>query len=247
MNSPSSPGSVDLLVLAAYAPELASMRRLLGDHLYGNVSGVVVACKAVGVGLPNATAGTTLRLMQLRPRAVVLVGTCGLYLNPDATVPGTIHDPQAGAPHAAGQYAIGDGVVARRVQLVDPIEIEQRGAMPEPMSRTIDCNPMIALGLGQGRTPTAEVANTLVLTTDDALGTLVSAGSGCVVENLECFGIANACALQNVPFACVVGIANHVGAKGRDEWRAYHKPAAHAACELVNRWLVAGAMGLPHG
>ncbi|MGZ5968256.1 MAG: phosphorylase family protein, partial [Polyangiales bacterium] len=79
MNSPSVPGAVDLLVLAAYAPELAGMRKNLGDQLYGNVSGVVVSCKAVGVGIPNATAGTTQRLLQLRPRAVVLVGTAGAY------------------------------------------------------------------------------------------------------------------------------------------------------------------------
>ncbi len=226
MNAPSSPGSVDLLVLAAYAPELVGMRRLLGDRLYGNVSGVVVACKAVGVGLPNAAAGTTTRLMQLRPRAVVLVGTCGVY---------------PGAPHA-----IGDAVVGRKVVLIDPIEVGGRGAMPDPMSRSIDCNPMIALGMGQGRTPNADVANTLVLTTDDALAGILGPGSGCAVENLECFGIANACALQNVPFACVVGVSNRVGATGRDEWRWHHKQAGQVACEIVNRWLTAGAMGLPH-
>jgi len=228
MNAPSSPGSVDLLVLAAYAPELVGMRRLLGDRLYGNVSGVVVACKAVGVGLPNASAGTTTRLMQLRPRAVVLVGTCGVY------------------PSAAHMIGVDDAVIARRVHLVAPIEVEQRGAMPDPMSRSIDCNPMLALGLGQGRPPVHDVANTLVLTIDDALANAVGLGTGCGVENLEAFGIANACALQNVPFSCVLGVANRVGSTGRDEWRAHHKPAAQAACEIVNRWLTAGAMGLPH-
>ena len=223
---PSNPGSVDLLVLAAYAPELTAMRRLLGDQLFGNVSGVVVSCKAVGVGLPNATAGTTMRLLQLRPRAVILVGTCGVY--PGAT-------PQ-----------MGDAVVARRTVLVDPIEVEKRGAMPDPMARALDCNAMIALGLGNGRAPTLDVANTLVVTTDDALSVRVGNSCGCAVENLEAFGVANACALQNVPFAAVVGVSNKVGSTGREEWRAHHKPAALAACEVVNRWLTAGAMGLPH-
>ena len=223
---PSNPGSVDLLVLAAYAPELTAMRRLLGEQLFGNVSGVVVSCKAVGVGLPNATAGTTMRLLQLRPRAAILVGTCGVY--PGATPP------------------MGDAVVARRTVLVDPIEVEKRGAMPDPMSRSLECNAMIALGLGNGRAPTLDVANTLVVTTDDALSIQVGASCGCAVENLEAFGVANACALQNVPFAAVVGVSNKVGSTGREEWRAHHKPAALAACEVVNRWLTAGAMGLPH-
>lgn len=226
MNHPSVPGAVDLLVLAAYAPELAGMRRLLGDQLYGNVSGVVVSCKAVGVGLPNATAGTALRLMQLRPRAVVLVGTCGTY-------PGA-------------QANIGDAVVTRRVVLVDPIEVERRGAMPDPIGRTVECNPMIAFGLGGGRPPHCDVANTLGVTTDDGLAARIGATVGCALENLEAFGIANACALQQVPFACVLGVSNRVGSTGRDEWRSYHKGASQAACEVINRWLTSGAVGLPH-
>jgi nucleoside phosphorylase len=226
MATTSNLGSVDLLVLAAYAPELVGMRRLLGDQLYGNVSGVVVSCKSVGVGLPNAVAGTTTRLMQLRPRAVVLVGTAGVFWG------------------ATGN--VGDVVIPRRVHLVDPAECEGRGGMPEPMARTVDCNAMLALGLGAGRTPTMDLANTLAVTTDDHLGARMQQVTGCAVENLEGFGIANACALQNVPFACVVGISNRVGSTGRDEWRQHHKNAAQAACEVVSRWLVGGAMGLPH-
>lgn len=227
MQGTSNAGSVDLLVLAAYAPELAGMRRLLGDQLYGNVSGVTVSCKAVGIGLPNATAGTTMRLLQLRPRAVVLVGTCGNY-------PGV-------ALH------VGDPVVGRRVLLVDRVEVEQRGAMPEPIGRSIECNPMIALGLGNGRSPQHDVANTLGVTTDDLLAARIGAAIGGGVENLEAFGIANACALQNVPFACVLGVSNLVGSNGREEWRSRHKGAALAACEVINRWLGSGAAGLPHG
>ena len=226
MASTSNLGSVDLLILAAYAPELVGLRRLLGDPLYGNVSGVVVSCKTVGVGLPNAVAGTVTRLMQLRPRAVVLVGTAGVYWG-------------AGAQ-------IGEVIIPRRVQLVAPSECEGRGAMPEPMGRTVDCNPMLALGLGAGRTPSWELANTLAVTTDDALGARIQQATGCGAENLEAFGVANACALQNVPFACVMGVSNRVGASGRDEWRQHHKNAAQGACEIVSRWLVGGATGLPH-
>ncbi len=202
------------------------MRRLLGDSLHGNVSGVVVSCKAVGVGLPNAVAGTVLRVMQLRPRAVVLVGTAGYY---------------PGAP-----TAIDEAIVVRRTQLVDPIEYEGRGAMPDPMPKNADANPMLALGLMGGRPAVLDVANTLVVTTDDTLAGKLYAATRCSLENLEAFGVANACALHNVPFAAVLGVSNRVGSTGREEWRAHHKSAAHFACEIVLRWLTAGAMGLPH-
>jgi futalosine hydrolase len=220
------PGAVDLLVVAAYAPELAGMRRTLGDHLYGSVCGVSVSCKPVGIGLPNATAGATSRLLQLRPRAVLLVGTCGSY--PGVTL------------------EIGEAVVGRRALLVDPVEVERRSAMPEPMGRLVDCNPMIAAGLGAGRPPVHDVANTLGVTTDDALAARVGAALGGGVENLEAFGIANACALQGVPFACVLGVSNVVGSSGREQWRSHHKAAALAACEVIQRWLAQGAAGLPH-
>jgi nucleoside phosphorylase len=226
MNPSSPPSAVDVLVLAAYPPELAGLRRTLGDELYANISGVVVSGKAVGVGLPNATAGTTQRLLHLRPRAVVLIGTCGVY-------PGA-------------QPRVGEAVVPRRVLLVDPLEVERRGAMPEPMGRSLECNPMIALGLGAGRPPSCDVANTLGVTTDDLLAQKIGSSIGCALENLEAFGIANACALQRVSFACVLGVSNRVGSAGREEWRSHHRNAAQAACDVVSRWLIAGAVGLPH-
>lgn len=225
---PSSGGAsnLDLLVLAAYAPELIGMRRHLGEQLAGTVSGVSVSCKTVGVGLPNAAAGTAARLLLLRPRAVVLVGTCGVY--PGATP------------------VIGDAVVVKRAVLVDPSEVEGHGAMPEPMARSLECQPMLSLGLGAGRPPHHDVANTLIITTDDPLAVRLGAATGCALENLEAFAVANACALQQIPFGAVLGVSNTVGAVGREEWRAHHKAAALAACEVVNRWLTTGAMGLAH-
>ncbi len=224
--SEASASALDLLVIAAYPPELIGMRRHLGEQLAGTVSGVSVVCKTVGVGLPNAAAGTAARLLHLRPRAVILVGTCGVY--PGATP------------------VLGDAVVVKRAMLVDPTEVEGRGAIPEPMARLLECQPMLSLGLAAGRPPQHDVANTLIITTDDPLAIRLGAATGCALENLEAFAIANACALQQVPFAGVLGVSNTVGSTGREEWRAHHKAAALAACEVVNRWLTTGAMGLSH-
>ena len=219
-------GAVDLLVVAAYAPELTGLRRLLGDDLYGNVSGVQVAGKTVGIGLANASAGATQRVLQLAPRAVVLVGTCGAY-------------EDAGVQR-------NEAVVARRCWLVDTSEMDHRSAMPEPIGRSLECAPVLAMGLAVGKPPVHDVANTLGVIVDDALASRVWSATGCAVENLEAFGVANACARQGVPFAAVLGVSNRVGATGREEWRAHHKTAAAAACDVVARWLVGGAAGLPH-
>lgn len=220
---------VDLLLLAAFAPELAPLRTLLGNDLVATHAGLSIMGKTVGVGLPNATAGTMKRIGQLEPRAVVLLGTAGVY-------PSTLAMP-----------AIGDAVVVRRAVLVEPAEIEARSAIPEPMSLACDLHAMMSAGLALGRAPQHDVANTIGVTTDDALARTIGAASGCALENLEAFGVATACALTGVPLACVLGVSNLVGATGRDEWRNHHKRASQAAAEIVSRWLVAGAMGLPHG
>lgn len=220
------PPGVDLLVVAAYAPELTGLRRLLGDDLHGEVSGVRVAGKTVGIGLANAAAGITLRVLRLRPRAVVLVGTCGCY--------------------EGSELHVNDAVVVRRAWLVDASEIEQKSAMPDPIGRSLECAPVLSLGLGNGKPPAHDVANTLGVVVDDLVAQQIASTTGCAIENLEAFGVANACALQGVPFAAVLGVSNRVGSSGREEWRAHHKTAALAACEVVARWLVAGVAGLPH-
>ncbi len=69
----------DLLILAAYAPELVGLRETLGTGLAGVVHGVRVVCATVGVGLPAAGAGTMRHLREARPRAVILLGSCGAY------------------------------------------------------------------------------------------------------------------------------------------------------------------------
>jgi nucleoside phosphorylase len=213
-----------VLILAAFAPEIAALRKLFGERLRGQVAELEVVCAVVGVGLPNASAATTAQVIEHRPRAVVLIGTAGVY-----------------PPHV---HAIGEGVVIDRVLLVDPVEIEARAAIPAPMARSIDCHPDIASSLASGG-PTAALSNPLSVTTDDGLARLLAAADGGALESLEAFGVANACALQGVSFGCVVGVSNRVGKNGRAEWRANHESAARAACEIVIRWLGNGAQGIP--
>ncbi len=72
------------------------------------------------------------------------------------------------------------------------------------------------------------------MTTDDAVALALAAATGAQVEHLEAFAVARACADAGVPFGAVFCVANTVGARGRDEWRANHERAAAAACAAIN-------------
>ena len=216
---------VDVLILAAFAPELEGFRRVLGDGLAGVISGLSVACKTIGVGLPVATVGAIKRLIQMQPRAVVLVGTAGAY-------------PGSG-------LSIGDVMIVRKSKLVSIAEVAQRAEFPEPMSVVYDCNVMLSLGISGGKAVTADVATTLAITTDDVMAAEIGE-CGFVGEHLEAFGVLSACGIQEVPATVVLGIANEVGSQGRAQWAAHQRDSAILACETVSRWLIAGAPGLPH-
>jgi nucleoside phosphorylase len=216
--------ALDLLLVAAFHPELAALRTTLGDSFEGRIGGLSVAAKVVGIGLPGAAVGLAARLEALKPRGVVMLGTCGVY---------------AGAPLAIRSVA-----VAKSVRLVDPSAIEKRSAFPDPMSLLHAAHAGMSNALASTGAHLAGVANTLAITTDDALAARITYETKCAVEHLEAFGAASACAAFGIPFTAALGVANVVGSKARDEWRANHRVAADAAIALVLTWAHAGAPGL---
>ena len=223
------PHRPDVLIVAAFAPELDRLRPRLDDELRGKIGGLTVACALVGVGIPNAAAATVERLAEHRPRALVLVGTAGVYAS------------------AAASIAIGDAVVVRATVLVDAAETYGHGVMPAPVGRVHACHEPLARALAEGVAPRHDVATTLGVTTDDAFAARLAAASGCALENLEAFAVANACVRGGVPFAAVLGVSNRVGSTGRVEWQRNHRAAASAACGVVERWIEDGGAGIAAG
>ncbi len=154
----------------------------------------------------------------------MLVGTCGAY---DSSI------------------AIGRVVVSRRVVLADPGVAGELSAYPDPMSTELVADAALGEALrAHGAQPT-DVATTLAVTTDDPLAGRLSAFTRCGAEHLEAYGVAVACAAQGVPFVALLGVANGVGSRGRDEWRQNHRAASAAAIAVLLAWLGAGAPG--HG
>jgi nucleoside phosphorylase len=211
----------DVLIVAAFHPELAPLKRTLGEAMSGRVGNLVVTARAVGIGLSMAAVGAAIHVGEVRPRAVVLVGTCGAYVG--------------------AALAIGDVVVARRVQLVAPSALAGASQFPEPMSLALDANTGIAGGLVAAGGRLADVATTLAVTVDDATAGRIAQATGASAEHLEAHGVATACAARGVPFGAALGVANIVGARAREEWRAHHRASAETAANAVLRWLLDSA------
>jgi nucleoside phosphorylase len=213
----------DLLVLAAFPPELAPLRGVLGEGLRRQFGGQDVAAETVGIGLATAAAGAARRLVAYMPRGVVLVGTCGSY------------DPS---------LSIGCVALARRVVLAEPAVARGEAAYPEPMSTEVLADTALGAEIGAHGGVVADIATTLAVTTSDALAAQLASFTSCRVEHLEAYGVAAACAAQGVPFMAALGVANGVGDRGREEWRQNHRAASAAAIALLVAWMGAGAKGL---
>jgi nucleoside phosphorylase len=220
----------DVLVLAAHAPELVGLRDALGAGLRGTIGSLEVECATVGVGLPASASGTTRALQAIQPRAVVLLGSCGLY------------------PRRIEFRAL-TPVVATGVRLVDAHVLNDHAAFPAPMQLLNAPDRSLSEGLAQTDPSSlrGEVATTLAITTDDALAQTIGSKSGCAAENLEAYAVALACAAHDLPYACVLVATNAVGSQGRQQWQNYQRSAAEKAAELLIAWLERGAKGLPGG
>lgn len=217
---------VDVLVVAPHAPELEGLGPVLGRELSANLQGIAVLAKSVGLGLPGVAGGTTQRIERLRPRAMVLLGTCAAYATRSLT-PGQV-------------------VVAERAVLADAAVLKGWSTFPDPMTGQIQTHPGMLAGLTAGGTRSVAVASPCAITSDAALANDIVGRLHCDVEQSEAFGIALACAPYRIPLAAVLGISHVIGPNARETWRVTHRAAAHAAASLIGAWLRNGAVGVPH-
>jgi nucleoside phosphorylase len=203
----------DVLILAAFHPELAPLRAKLGDGMRACIGGKDVAARVVGIGLPAAAVGAAMQLAEMQPRAVVLVGTCGAY-------------------HGRG-VAPGDVIAARRLRLVAHSVVLGLAEFPDPMSLVTDADSTLLAALTGAGARAADVATTFAITVDDAHAARVAHHRAVDVEHLEAHGVAAACNARGVPFGAALGVANVVGAGARQEWRTRHRASAAEAVEVV--------------
>jgi len=220
--------TVDVLILAAHPPDLRGLRPLLGDHLVSFVGQLRVAAKAVGLGLATAGPSASKRIFQLDPRAVLFVGTAGVY------------------PSVQG-YAPHDVALASRARLIDLAVLAGLAEFPPPVLTEITLDREIgeAVARCSPHVRVASVASALAATRSDELAAQVPARTGAELENLELFAVAHACKLAHVPFAAMFGVSHVCGSTAPTDWPKFERNAAIAAAETAGRWLQSGAPTLP--
>jgi nucleoside phosphorylase len=200
-----------LLVVAAWEPELVRFREGVG----AGPPSLALAIGTLGVGLVDAAAETTRLLLQHRPSAAVLLGTCGVFVE------------------AAPAFPLGSVVTGRVADLVEASVLAGTAALPAPMVVAAPFDGALHDALVGAGARSVRIANTVGITTDDALAARLADKGARHVEHLEAFGFARACAAASVPCAASLGIANHVGARGRAEWLANHAHASARAAEVA--------------
>jgi nucleoside phosphorylase len=211
-----------LLVVAAWEPELTRVR----ERLAVAPPGIELVLAILGVGLVEASIAMTQRVVHEQPTAALLLGTCGAF----------------GVTHPVGSVVSG-----ARVRLVDASVVDGTAALPGPMPADAVFDPGLHDALISAGARSVQIANTVGITTDDALAARLGdsrsgEGEGCGpdVEHLEAFAFARACAVARIPCAAALGVANVVGAKGRAEWLAGHERASDAAADVA--WRALGAI-----
>jgi len=200
------------LVIAAWPPELAYLDAGLLDLPAQVRQRVVLA--SVGVGMVEAGIATAQLLARNQPDLVLLVGTAGVY---------------PGQPLALDQAAI-----AQRVRLLPQILPGKHAYLPTIVPTEVKASASLVRSLRKAaHLPYADVACPIGITATKQAAVAAGKLSGCALENLEAFAVARAAALAKVPFAAVLGVANHVGPNGHREWERHAKSAAENACRAV--------------
>jgi nucleoside phosphorylase len=204
--------TIRTLVLSAWEPEVAPLRRLLRAAKPARSD---VALAAVGVGTVDAAVGAATAIARANPRRVIFVGTAGVY------------------PSAARVHAIGTAALAGELRLVSTATLRGDAYHPAPLVATATTNAPLRAALARGDgVPTATVACPLAITQTAALARRIAA-TGAALETLEAFAVARAAAAAGLPFAAVLGVSNVVGPRAHAEWRANHLAASRGACHVV--------------
>lgn len=203
--------------MSAWAPELARLKSA-GARLGPGRRRVVLA--AVGVGLVEAAVGASRLIAAHRPRAVLLIGTAGVY------------------PGHRRELAVGSAVAVEETVLLPTARPGSHAFLPAFVpDRQRSSTGLLGHIVRATHLPTAHVACPVAISASVRMARAAARHSGCALENLEAFAVARAAVAAHVPFAAILGVANVVGPDGHDEWKRNAGRAAAAACEAAFAFL----------
>ena len=180
-----------------------------------------LALATVGVGAVDAALGAAAAIAAARPARVIFVGTAGAF------------------PRGRATTAIGTVAIARELSLASTAALRGDGYLPEPIATRAPTSATLSAALAacapaKSPVPLLGVACPIAVTRSATLGRHLAHATGAALENLEAFAVARAAAAAGIDaMTAVLGIANRVGPRGHQEWRAHHDAASRAACRLV--------------
>jgi nucleoside phosphorylase len=224
------------LVLAAWPPELTELRRLLRKSEMGTLKGFPyppamvrgeqsspaphaignqVILRAAGVGLVEAAIGATAAIAEVKPDAVMFIGTAGSY------------------PGRRPDLALAGVVAARRLVLSADGVATGNAYLPPALPATQETTMALRRIAAAAGLLMADVACPLAITSRPVPVGRGARSSACDVENLEAFAVGRAAATAGLPFAAILGISNAVGPSAHAAWKRNATRAAAAACRAA--------------
>ncbi len=202
------------LVLSAWPPELAHLQASLSPLPRHARQRLTLA--SVGVGLVESGIAAARLIDRHQPSAVLLLGTAGVY------------------PGQSAGLVLDSAAIAGRIRLLPRISSGEHAYLPAIVPTEAKSTPALVRGLRNAAgLPCVDVACPLGITATAAAAKVAAKLSGCALENLEAFAVARAAVVAKIPFAAILGIANHVGPGGHHEWQRHAKSAAQRACQAV--------------
>lgn len=178
--------------------------------------GPEVQVATLGVGLVSAALALGQVLARQAMTHILFTGTCGaLSLN---------------------ELPIGTIVRASTVHLGDLSLLAGDSFLPEIMLK--QATPARFLKSAKGVVD-AEVFCPLSITqTENGAGLLRKKFPQGVVENLECFAVAQIAAAQKIPCEIIFGVSNQIGPNGHREWLANHQAVSRATQEWIFKQVI---------
>ncbi len=219
----------DVLIVAPATPDLRAVVRGLGGEFSGKIGNLNVSTAPVGVGLVSAAAGASKRIFSRQPRAIVMIGTCGLFLDVPGARPMEL-------------------VVPTDVILCERLVLQQRAEFPGVMTTRISTHAPLAAGLANTHSEArrAAIGSAIAELRCEEISSSGSQHFQCVGINTEVFGIAQAAHLAGIPFASALVATHLLGPTAGPDRSRFRSEALNSLGELVLGWLHAGAPGLPH-
>lgn len=163
-----------------------------------------------GVGAVEAAVATARLLAEVRPTRVLFVGTCGAYDD---------------------RLAVGDCLAASEAIATSVEEAAGEAYRPAVERTRWPAAPL--LGASGGAPPLPAVAVACVAAITRSLRGAGLLARVAPAEHLELAGVLAACAAAGVPCAAALAVANRVGPKAHEEWRANHARASAALVEAL--------------